>query len=55
MALLDPVLAAFDNTPLDDMPESEDERREVAEAKAEAGFTTGAEMTVRIALLRDNQ
>jgi hypothetical protein len=53
--VLDPVVAAFDDAPLDDMTECEEEQREVAEAKAEAGFTTGAEMTVRITLLRDNQ
>jgi len=32
-AIVDPVVAALDRAPIDDEPETEDEKREVAEAR----------------------
>ena len=49
----DPVREAIENAPLDDEPVTEEERREIAEAK-KGPFMTTAELRARLAAARSN-
>jgi hypothetical protein len=49
----DPVLEAIENAPVDEAPMSDDERREIAEAK-KGRFMTTAELRARLAAARSN-